>query len=309
MRLPHDLGVGCDRESTAWRHGSTGARQTAWPSCPTRFRVQVIDRNPPPGGGGPAAAPALAGLGSVPRGTRLRPDTGRTTRGRCSQRNAALQAGQRLRALGPGAGAPGRAAGGCSRQALLDAAGAATGTKSARRLLRRCTVELELSTAAGARTTTLAEVAATAHRARDRERGSTGVGRASLRCAAAGRWPAAREVLSRGQQKLLGAAMALAMAQAGQRAQAGDAAHAAAGRSGGRAGPRTDRRTGRAEIAELNGQLVVTALRSGQTAISATPERVFHVEQGRVKHAIITVCQQGSCMTQTTSTIPVKSRS
>jgi DNA replication and repair protein RecF len=125
---------------------------------------------------------------------------------------------------------------------------------------------------------TLAE--ALAHqRAGDLERGSTGQGahRFDVRLSLDGR--SAREVLSRGQQKLLGAALALAMARL-------------AG-SGGRRPPtlllddpaaELDRAHTDAlvsEIRTLQGQLIVTALHP-EEARFGDPDRAFHVEQGRV---------------------------
>jgi DNA replication and repair protein RecF len=125
---------------------------------------------------------------------------------------------------------------------------------------------------------TLAETL-TAQRARDLETGSTGQGahRFDVRLTLDGR--SAREVLSRGQQKLLGAALALAMARL-------------AG-SGGRRAPtlllddpaaELDREHTDAlvsEIRTLRGQLVVTALHP-EEARFGDPDRAFHVEQGRV---------------------------
>jgi DNA replication and repair protein RecF len=118
-----------------------------------------------------------------------------------------------------------------------------------------------------------------AHRTRDLERGSTGQGahRFDVRLTMGGR--SAREVLSRGQQKLLGAALALAMARL-------------AG-SGGRRPPtlllddpaaeldrpHTDALV--SQIRSLRGQLVVTALHP-EEARFGDPDRAFHVEQGRV---------------------------
>lgn len=125
---------------------------------------------------------------------------------------------------------------------------------------------------------TLAEALAT-QRTRDLERGSTGQGahRFDVRLSIKGR--SAREVLSRGQQKLLGAALALSMARL-------------AGSEGRR--PPTvllddpaaelDREHTDAlvsEIRTLQGQLVVTALHR-EEARFGHPDRAFHVEQGRV---------------------------
>jgi DNA replication and repair protein RecF len=118
------------------------------------------------------------------------------------------------------------------------------------------------------------------HEARDRERGSTQYGPhrfdVLLRCGNR----LAREVLSRGQQKLLGSCMALSMCKL---VSQGDrrppllllddpAAELDAERT----------RSLVMEIHGLKGQLIVTALRDADTAFG-TPDRVFHVEQGRVK--------------------------
>jgi len=117
------------------------------------------------------------------------------------------------------------------------------------------------------------------HRARDLERGTTGQGahRFDVRLMMDGR--IAREVLSRGQQKLLGAALALSMARlagsAGRRpptlllddpAAELDRAH-------------TDALV--SQIRTLKGQLVITALHP-EEARFGDPDRAFHVEQGRV---------------------------
>jgi DNA replication and repair protein RecF len=118
-----------------------------------------------------------------------------------------------------------------------------------------------------------------AQRAQDLARGATGQGahRFDVRLRMDGR--SAREVLSRGQQKLLGAALALAMARL-------------AGSEGRR--PPTlllddpaaelDRLHTDAlvsEIRTLKGQLIVTALHP-EEARFGDPDRAFHVEQGRV---------------------------
>ncbi len=119
-----------------------------------------------------------------------------------------------------------------------------------------------------------------AHRAMDIERSQTGIGphRFEIVLRVAGR--PAREQISRGQQKVLGAAMALAMARC------------IAGRSGriptlllDDPAAELDRdhtdRLLRAAGA-LGGQLLVTALRAADCA-AGTPDAVFHVEQGGVK--------------------------
>jgi DNA replication and repair protein RecF len=119
-----------------------------------------------------------------------------------------------------------------------------------------------------------------AHEARDRERGSTQYGPHRFDVLLRSGNRLARDVLSRGQQKLLGSCLALSMAKLvsqGDRhppllllddpAAELDVDHTRALVS---------------EIHALEGQLVVTALRDADTAFGA-PDRVFHVEQGRVK--------------------------
>jgi DNA replication and repair protein RecF len=116
--------------------------------------------------------------------------------------------------------------------------------------------------------------------ARDRERGVTANG--PHRFDVQLRWDGrgARDLLSRGQQKLLGAALALAMARfVAQRtgrlptlllddpAAELDASHTAALLR---------------EIAALECQLLVTSLEPGELRLGR-PDRVFHVEQGGVK--------------------------
>jgi DNA replication and repair protein RecF len=120
----------------------------------------------------------------------------------------------------------------------------------------------------------------TAHLERDRERGSTGYGPHRFDVVLKLQNHSVREVVSRGQQKLLGAAMALTMARylydmTGDRpalllddpAAELDELH-------------TERLL--ATVGRLGGQLVVTALRPKDTPLGA-PDRVFHVEQGGVK--------------------------
>jgi DNA replication and repair protein RecF len=126
--------------------------------------------------------------------------------------------------------------------------------------------------------------ALTAHILRDRERGSTSYGphRFDVLLRLEGRL--ARELVSRGQQKVIGAAMALTMARY---------VAAAAGRP-----PtlllddpaaeldRTHTERLLTAVASIGGQLVVTALRVEDTALG-TPDRVFHVEHNEVKTAIM----------------------
>jgi DNA replication and repair protein RecF len=115
---------------------------------------------------------------------------------------------------------------------------------------------------------------------RDRLRGSTTTGpqRFDVHLRADGM--AAREVLSRGQQKLLGAALALAMARLVA--------------DGGRQAPtlllddpaaeldQTHTEALVRELRSVNGQMIVTALRE-QDFHFGVPDRRFHVEQERVK--------------------------
>ena len=119
-----------------------------------------------------------------------------------------------------------------------------------------------------------------AHRAGDRERGITSVGphRFEVLLRLDGR--PVREVVSRGQQKLLGVAMAVAMAR--YIAQA-------AGRIPTLLldDPAAELDTGRTEallqtVLELKAQLVVTALHP-QDRVLGVPDAVFHVEHGGIK--------------------------
>jgi DNA replication and repair protein RecF len=119
-----------------------------------------------------------------------------------------------------------------------------------------------------------------AQRGRDRERGLTGVGphRFEISLRIDGR--PARERVSRGQQKLLGVAMAVAMARY---------LALAAGRTPTLLldDPAAELDAGRTDallqtVRALGAQLVVTALRPDDTLLGV-PEAVFHVEQGSVK--------------------------
>jgi DNA replication and repair protein RecF len=124
----------------------------------------------------------------------------------------------------------------------------------------------------------LAEILA-AGREHDLERGSTGSGahRFDVQLRIDGR--SAREVLSRGQQKLLGAALALAMARlAGSENRRPptlllDDPAAELDRE------HTDALL--AEIRKMRGQLVVTALHPREAQFGS-PDQAFHVEHGRV---------------------------
>jgi len=126
--------------------------------------------------------------------------------------------------------------------------------------------------------------ALSAHAARDRERGTTSYGphRFDVLLRVDGR--SAREMLSRGQQKLIGAAMALTMS----RYVAAAATRAPVLLLDDPAAELDRVHTERllAAVASLGGQLVVTALRAEGTSLG-TPDRVFHVEHNEVKTAII----------------------
>jgi DNA replication and repair protein RecF len=126
--------------------------------------------------------------------------------------------------------------------------------------------------------------ALSAHALSDRERGTTGYGphRFDVLLRLEGR--SARERISRGQQKLIGAAMALTMSRyvtvvtgraptllLDDPAAELDRAH-------------TERLL--ATVTGLGGQLIVTALRLEDTPLG-TPDRVFHVEHREVKTAIM----------------------
>jgi DNA replication and repair protein RecF len=115
---------------------------------------------------------------------------------------------------------------------------------------------------------------------RDRLRGTTTTGPQRFDIQLRSDGVAAREVLSRGQQKLLGAALALAMARLVA--------------EGGRQAPtlllddpaaELDQEHTEALVRELRsvkGQMIVTALRE-QDFHFGVPDRRFHVEQGHVK--------------------------
>jgi DNA replication and repair protein RecF len=120
----------------------------------------------------------------------------------------------------------------------------------------------------------------TAQRVRDRERGSTSVGPHRFEVALRLDGRPAREVVSRGQQKLLGVAMAVSMARY-------------IAQSAGRTptllldDPAAELDAGRTEallqtVRGLGAQLVVTALHPEDTLLGV-PDAVFHVEHGSVK--------------------------
>jgi DNA replication and repair protein RecF len=123
------------------------------------------------------------------------------------------------------------------------------------------------------------EEALASHLAKDRERGLTSVGphRFEILLRLTGR--PAREVVSRGQQKLLGAAMALSMARC-VAALAGRASTLLLDDPAAELDPAHTRRLLSA-VGQLAGQLVVTALRPEDTALGV-PDAVFHVEHGGV---------------------------
>jgi DNA replication and repair protein RecF len=90
----------------------------------------------------------------------------------------------------------------------------------------------------------------------------------------------AREVVSRGQQKILGAAMALAMARC-VAVVADRASTLLLDDPAAELDPAHTRRLLTA-ASQLGGQLVMTALRPEDTALGL-PDAVFHVEHGGVK--------------------------
>jgi DNA replication and repair protein RecF len=117
------------------------------------------------------------------------------------------------------------------------------------------------------------------HRPADLERGATGQGPHRFDVLLSVGKTLARDHLSRGQQKLLGAAMTLSMAKlvaavAGRQPALlldDPAAELDADKS----------RKLLKEVRALQGQLVVTSLDMGQEPM-VQPDRMFHVEQGRV---------------------------
>src|SRR5580658_3180281 len=122
--------------------------------------------------------------------------------------------------------------------------------------------------------------ALTMHMTRDKERGSTSYGphRFDVLLRIEGR--PARDLVSRGQQKLLGAAMALAMSR-----YVASVAGVAPTLLLDDPAAELDRPHTEAllrAVAAMGGQLVVTALRLQDTPLG-TPDRVFHVEHKQVK--------------------------
>jgi DNA replication and repair protein RecF len=118
------------------------------------------------------------------------------------------------------------------------------------------------------------------HRAGDRERGSTTYGPHRFDVVLKLQTHPVREVVSRGQQKLLGAAMALTMSRYLSEVT-GDTPALLLDDPAAELDPlHTEQLL--AAVSNLGGQLVVTALRPKDTPLGA-PDRVFHVEQGGVK--------------------------
>jgi DNA replication and repair protein RecF len=115
---------------------------------------------------------------------------------------------------------------------------------------------------------------------RDRERGSTAIGpqRADVHLRVKGR--AAKETLSRGQQKLVASAMVLALLQRLRAAQATPPTllldDPAAELDDSRLGALVEL------VTELDCQLIITSL-DPDLRLFGQPERVFHVEQGAVQ--------------------------
>jgi DNA replication and repair protein RecF len=119
-----------------------------------------------------------------------------------------------------------------------------------------------------------------AHLEKDRERGSTSYGPHRFDVILRVESHAVREVVSRGQQKLLGAAMALTMSRYLSDATGSTPALLLDDP----AAELDEHHTGRLlnAVGGLGGQLIVTALRPKDTPLGV-PDRVFHVEQGGVK--------------------------
>jgi DNA replication and repair protein RecF len=119
-----------------------------------------------------------------------------------------------------------------------------------------------------------------AHLEKDRERGSTTYGPHRFDVVLRLQSHSVREMVSRGQQKLLGAAMALTMARYLFEAT-GDTPVLLLDDP---AAELDDLHTANllTAVGKLGGQLMVTALRPKDTPLGA-PDRVFHVEQGEVK--------------------------
>jgi DNA replication and repair protein RecF len=119
-----------------------------------------------------------------------------------------------------------------------------------------------------------------AHLLKDRERGSTVSGPHRFDVALKLDQHSVREVVSRGQQKLLGAAMALTMSRYLSDVTGHTPTLLLDDPAAELDQPHTESML--SAVRKLGGQLVVTALRVGDTPLGA-PNRVFHVEQGVVK--------------------------
>jgi DNA replication and repair protein RecF len=113
----------------------------------------------------------------------------------------------------------------------------------------------------------------------DRERGITGQGPHRFDLVLTVGRRLARDFLSRGQQKLLGAAMALSMAKL----VTDLSGHQPTLLLDDPAAELDAEKTARllTEVQSLNGQLIMTSLDT-EAASAIAPDRVFHVEQGRV---------------------------
>jgi DNA replication and repair protein RecF len=126
--------------------------------------------------------------------------------------------------------------------------------------------------------------ALTTHMARDKERGSTSYGPHRFDVLLRLDGHPARELVSRGQQKVIGSAMALTMtryvAEVAGRAPTLLLDDPAAELD------RVHTEALLTAVAAIGGQLVVTALRRQDTPLG-TPDQVFHVEHKEVKTAII----------------------
>jgi DNA replication and repair protein RecF len=126
--------------------------------------------------------------------------------------------------------------------------------------------------------------ALTTHMARDKERGSTSYGPHRFDVLLRLEGHPARELVSRGQQKVIGSAMALTMtryvAEVAGRAPTLLLDDPAAELD------RVHTEALLTAVAAIGGQLVVTALRHQDTPLG-TPDQVFHVEHKEVKTAII----------------------
>lgn len=141
-------------------------------------------------------------------------------------------------------------------------------------------IDLKLALTAGWDSTIVLMEALQAARPQDVSRGTTTVGphRADVRLRALGR--GARDVLSRGQQKLLAISMVLAQLELlRERLEVRPTLlidDPAAELDGSRL------TTFLARVQALHGQLVVTSL-STESPLFRTPDRLFHVEQGRLR--------------------------